>query len=196
MLAGVEPHTRRRQPPVVSRWSHRGRVVEAIGLLAVAAIAQRWISMPRWSRLLGSASAPPAAWRGEQIGQLPLRWASSSERKVFKAVDSASRLVPWHPKCLAEATAGQLMLRRLGSPGVVVIGLRPSEINATERWDAHAWLLGRHGALTGGPAARGFTATTVFQVAGALEAAEVDLGVGHPRPSDSSADERGAPGVS
>lgn len=84
--------------------------------------------------------------------------------------------MPWTPKCLAEATAGQLLLRQLGSPGVVVIGLRPGEAEPVASWDAHAWLLGRRGALTGGPAAAGFTATTVFQVADGLTADEVYLG--------------------
>ena len=64
-----------------------------------------------------------------------------------------------------------MMLRRRGEPGVVVIGLRPSD----GEWDAHAWLLGRRGAITGGTAAAGFTATTVFEVAGGLIAADVDL---------------------
>jgi hypothetical protein len=68
------------------------------------------------------------------------------------------------------------MLRQLGSPGVVVIGLRPSDPTPAAPWDAHAWLLGRHGALTGGRAARGFTATTVFQVPGGLDASDVQLG--------------------
>lgn len=91
----------------------------------------------------------------------------------MRAVRAASRAVPWTPRCLAEATAGQILLRRAGHPGVVVIGLRPTE---TGSWDAHAWLLGRHGALTGGRAAAGFTATTVFEVPGGLRAADVELG--------------------
>jgi len=132
--------------------------------------------MPKWSRVLGTATAVPAGWRGERIELLPLRWATPSERKVVKAVHSASRMVPWAPKCLAEAAAGQLMLRQLGSPGVVVIGIRPGEDTSTAAWDAHAWLLGHHGALTGGRAVRGFTATTVFEVSGGLSASEVHLG--------------------
>ncbi len=63
------------------------------------------------------------------------------------------------------------MLRRRGKPGVVVIGLR----SADGEWDAHAWLLGERGALTGGIASEGFTATTVFEVPGGLKAADVDL---------------------
>jgi len=66
----------------------------------------------------------------------------------------------------------QLRIRRRA--GVVVIGLRPSETPGGE-WDAHAWLLGACGALSGGPAARGFTATTMFEVPGRTTAESVDL---------------------
>lgn len=145
-------------------------------LLGAAAAAQRWAPVPKWSRVLGTATAVPAEWRGERIEMLPLRWATSSERKVVTAIHRASRTVPWKPKCLAEAAAGQLMLRQLGEPGVVVIGIRPGDDTSTASWDAHAWLLGRHGALTGGYAAHGFTATTVFEVSGGLSASEVHLG--------------------
>ena len=91
------------------------------------------------------------------------------------AVRRGSHWLPWSPTCLAEATAGQVMLRRRGGSGVVVIGLRKDpEDPAT--WQAHAWLLGRRGALTGGPAATGFTATTVFIQPDGLRATEVQLG--------------------
>ncbi len=65
------------------------------------------------------------------------------------------------------------MLRRRGKPGVVVVGLRSTD----GAWDAHAWLLGERGALTGGPAADGFTATTVFEVPGGVRAVDIDLSV-------------------
>jgi len=81
---------------------------------------------------------------------------------VAGAIRRASQLLPFEPTCLAQAGAGQMMLRRRHHPGVVVIGLRRGEAD----WDAHAWLLGHAGALTGGPAARGFTPTTVFTVDG------------------------------
>ena len=66
------------------------------------------------------------------------------------------------------------MLRQFHRPGVVVIGLRVTE---QPPWDAHAWLLGSRGALTGGPAARGFTATTVFELPAGVRAEGVDLSV-------------------
>jgi hypothetical protein len=81
-------------------------------------------------------------------------------------------MLPFEPSCLAQATAGQVMLRRRGQPGVVVIGLRPPTAASPvaefptgedrDRWGAHAWLMGSAGALTGGPAAEGFTAINVF----------------------------------
>jgi hypothetical protein len=156
---------------------HRVRVAEAMVLLGLALIAQRWLRMSRWSSVLGKATAVPSAWHGRPIEALPLGSATPTEAQAVKAVRSACRRVPWTPTCLAEATAGQLLLRQLRSPGVVVIGLRAPDGATSAGWDAHAWLLGRHGALTGGPAARGFTATTLFEVPGGLPASEAGVGV-------------------
>jgi hypothetical protein len=153
-------------------WAHRWRVVEAVVLVTLAAGAQRWIPMPRWSKILGTPVAVPDSWRGRSIEILPTRWASPEELGAARAVRGAARVVPWTPRCLAEATAGQVLLRRAGHPGVVVIGLKPTDSGS---WDAHAWLLGAHGALTGGRAAAGFTATTAFEVPGGQLAAEIDL---------------------
>ena len=140
------------------------RVVEAMVLLAMAAIAQRWLPMPKWSRADGKAAAVPAAWRGERIEIAPAALGHAKRAQGGQGGQQCHPRCPVEPKCLAEAAAGQLMLRQLGSPGVVVIGIRPGDDTSTAAWDAHAWLLGRHGALTGGRAARGFTATTVFEV--------------------------------
>lgn len=156
-------------------WRHRLRVVEAMVLLAVFGLAQRAVPMRRWSGVLGSPVAPPQPWLGTRVATLPSRAANLTEARAARAVRRASRVLPWSPTCLAEAAAGQVLLRQLGQPGVVVIGLRaPSTSGA--KWDAHAWLMGRSGALTGGPAAAGFTATTVYEVRGALSAAEAAVG--------------------
>lgn len=144
-------------------------------LLTVFGAAQRWVSMPRWSGVLGRAGAVPEAWLGQRIERLPVRAGSPVERHVMVAVRRASRALPWTPTCLAEAAAGQVLLRRAGAAGVVVIGLRRTDAAASQQWDAHAWLLGAQGALTGGPAASGFTATTVYEVPGGRRAAEVVL---------------------
>jgi hypothetical protein len=158
------------------RWAHRVRVVEAVVLLVLAAVAQRWVAMTRWSGVLGQSAAVPSASRGQAISELPARAASAAEWHAMVAVRRARRMVPWSPRCLAEATAAQVLLRQLGEPGVVVIGLRrPDDHIAGQMWDAHAWLMGRHGALVGGPAAEGFTATSVFEVPGGLHAVDIEL---------------------
>jgi hypothetical protein len=143
-------------------------------LLTVFGVAQRAVPMRWWSRVLGRMAAPPASWGAERVDHLPARVGSRLEWHVARAVRRAGRALPWSPTCLAEAAAGQVLLRQYRAPGVVVIGLRPVP-QPGARWDAHAWLLGRRGALTGGPAATGFTATTVYEVAGGLSAAAVSL---------------------
>ena len=158
------------------RWRGRARVAEAATLLLLASAAQNWVPMTRWSRALGQHGAVPAAWRGERVSRLPYRPTSATEHYVARAVSRACNRLPYEPTCLAQATAGQLMLRRRGGSGVVVIGLQPTA--QSQPWQAHAWLLGRAGSLTGGPAARGFTATTTFEVPDGLLAEEVDLRVG------------------
>ena len=155
-------------------WSGRARVAEAAFLLTAASAAQKWVPMPRWSRVLGVAAAVPGDWQGQRVEGLSTSAASVLEYRVASAVRRGARLLPWTPTCLAEAAAAQVMLARRGAPGVVVVGLRPGP-SATGTWDAHAWLLGRQGALTGGPAAEGFSATTVFEREGGLRASEVDL---------------------
>ena len=164
------------------RWRGRARVAEAATLLLLASAAQKWVPMTRWSRSLGQHGEVPADWRGERVARLPYRPTSATEHYVARAIARASDRLPYEPTCLAQATAGQVMLRRRGGSGVVVIGLQP--VPGEEPWQAHAWLLGRAGALTGGPAARGFTATTTFEVPDGLQAEEIDLRVGvRPGPS-------------
>lgn len=158
-------------------WSHGITVVAAMVLLAAAAGAQRFVAMPRWSAILGRPAEVPDAWRASPVISPPLCSQSSVEIRVARAVRSAARRVPWTPRCLAEATAAQVMLRAAGSPGVVVIGLRPPPGSASSSeppptWEAHAWLVGRSGVVTGGGAARGFTPTTVFEVPGGLTACD------------------------
>lgn len=166
-------------PPAASAWQRawrgRARVAEAMVLLSAAGAAQKWVPMTLWSGVLGQHGEVPDSWRGQAVESLPRRAQSEVEMRIARAIRRGAQRLPWHSSCLAEATAGQVMLRRRGKPGVVVIGLRPNSTHPQGRWDAHAWLLGAQGALTGGPAAAGFTATTVFEVPGRLAAPDVNL---------------------
>ena len=151
--------------------------------MVVGAAAQKWVPLPRWSGVLGAHAEVPRAWRGQSVAELPVRAEDDVERAVAVAVDRALAHLPAQPSCLAQAFAGQVMLRRRGRTGVVVIGLRPAPAGIDGRWDAHAWLMGRQGALTGGPAAEGFTATTVFEVPGGLHGTDVQGDAGTRRPT-------------
>jgi hypothetical protein len=156
---------------LVARIRGKARTGQALALLVAATAAQRWVPMQRWSRIIGVPRPTPEEWRGRRVVAVRQGSGSVTERTVAASVRRASRALPWEPTCLAQATAAQIMLRRRGTSGVLVIGLRAGD----DQWDAHAWLLGTRGALTGGPAATGFTPTTVFEVPGRLRAAEVDL---------------------
>lgn len=174
--------------------------------------------MRRWSAALGRPAPVPAAWLGQRTHGWARRAAVDRDGQVEHAVAFAVRRaagrLPFRSSCLAEAFAGQVLLRRRGCGGVVVIGLRrmlaadaadaaaasaapdataaPDGSGAADAagrsggsgaagpqggagasWEAHAWLVGRTGVLTGGPAARGFTATSVFQVPGRPSAADL-----------------------
>ena len=117
--------------------------------------------MPKWSRVLGEP-------RG--IGDLPFdprepqRWQfprSVGERRIALALRSAGSRLPYDPRCLDSATAGQIMLRRRSHPGVVIIGLASEGTKGQPR-GAHAWLVGDSGAVTGGREAQGFAAASCF----------------------------------
>jgi hypothetical protein len=175
-----------------------GRVGEAALLLTAASAAQRWVPMRRWSPVLGHHGPIPPSW--------PATWpalrstagpadspVTPADHRVRVALRRALRLTPWQPSCLAQATAAQVMLRRRGAAGVVVIGLRaPSPPTSTlstssqpaagnggsfeadgQQWAAHAWLLRPCGVLVGGAAAAGFSPTTAFEVRGGPRAAEL-----------------------
>lgn len=144
------------------------RTGEAMALLAIGGVLQRWVPMRRWSAALGRSAPVPAAWSGRAVQHHRRTVADRVEHETAAAVAHGGRRLPWRPTCLAEAFAAQVLLRQRGRAGVVVVGLRRGD-----DWEAHAWLVAGSGVLTGGPAARGFTATSVFEVAGRLTATEL-----------------------
>ena len=149
----------------------RAQILQAMALMTLTSAAQRWVPMRRWSGVLGEPAAVPATW-GQNAGAVRSAAADGVEADVARAIRVGSNHLPWEPSCLAQACAGQYMLHRRGTPGVVVIGLRRSNESEPE---THAWLMGRAGALTGGPAADGFTPVTVFEQSGGVRALDVPL---------------------
>ena len=68
-------------------------------------------------------------------------------QRVQNGIKSAARFLPFQPSCLAQAFAGQQLLRSVAIPGNVVIGLKP---DPTPPWAAHAWLVIDGQAVLGG----------------------------------------------
>lgn len=151
----------------------RARILEAMALMTAASAAQKWVPMPRWATALGAPASVPETW-AQHSGSVRQAAGTPVEAEVARSIRIGMRHLPWEPTCLAQAVAGQLLLRQRGEPGVVVIGLRPNEAPGAPV-DAHAWLMGSAGALTGGVAADGFTAVTVFEVPDGLRAEVVPL---------------------
>lgn len=136
-----------------TRWRSKARTAEAAVLLTMAAGLRRTIPMTKWSPVLGAnAAVGPEADR--------LHPPSGMERTVARHIHAAGKRLPFDPNCLEQATAGQIMLRRRRRPGVVVIGLARNEPGS--KWDAHAWLVGQTGAITGAREAKDFHAASMF----------------------------------
>jgi hypothetical protein len=149
------------------------RTTEALLLLLLVGGVKRVAPMRYWAFLLGRPRPVPGDWRGRAVERLARTGpASGRERLVVQAVHRAGRRLPWRPSCLAQAAAGQVMLRRRGSAGVVVIGLRPGAGGGSP---AHAWLLGPSGPLLGAAASTGFTPVTVFETGAGVRAEDVPL---------------------
>jgi len=65
--------------------------------------------------------------------------ADATEEKILvvrKALLRGIKRLPWKAKCLAQALAGKLLLRKLGLSGTIYLGVRKD----TGKLEAHAWL--------------------------------------------------------
>jgi hypothetical protein len=123
--------------------------------LAAASVLRRLLPMPRWAWLVGRPGVAPAEVR-------PQAPRPGRDRDVALALRSADRRLPWPTTCLDRAVAGQLLLRRRGRPGTLVIGLDRADVTAVP----HAWLMAGDAVLVGGEVMGGYVPTTAFTVTG------------------------------
>lgn len=85
------------------------------------------------------------------------------ETQVGWAVRAASRRTPWASKCLVQALAGSVMLRRRRIGGIVYLGLyRPDK--AANSMLAHAWLRTNNAILTGRAGHEKYTVVARFRL--------------------------------
>ena len=109
------------------------------------------LPMKRWAPVLGSPasvdSLPDVAGRPTGL-----------ELTVAQSINSGAFRLPFRPNCLERAAAAQMMLRRRGHAGSVVIGLSPGQ-----GWGAHAWLVGDTGIVVGADEASTFQPASIFR---------------------------------
>lgn len=63
-----------------------------------------------------------------------------TDEKIWMARKSLLRgikYLPWKAKCLAQALAGKLLLRKFGLPGTIYLGIKKD----SGKLEAHAWLI-------------------------------------------------------
>jgi hypothetical protein len=125
----------------------KGLVIEAAVLLAVSRIALRAIPFRRLSPYLGRF-VPPDDPRVGLCREPADARSVETARRVRRAVNSASRHVPFEAVCLPQAMAAQAMLRRRGIACAMHFGARKGEAQAL---DAHAWLDAAGVPVTGYP---------------------------------------------
>ena len=124
---------------------------EALVALALARIAMACLPFRRIAAWLGTpgTETPPTATRGQ------IRVAE----RIGWAVKALARRVPWDARCLAQALAATLMLRRRSLEGTVSFGADRGE---SRQLLAHAWLRFGPRLVTGGAGHDRFKILTTF----------------------------------
>jgi hypothetical protein len=132
-------------------WAQKCLLVEALVLLALARLAVLLLPF-RWvARCLGKQSAQtPEEHDPAHIPQLC---------RIRTMVGRVSRNVPWTSKCLDQAIAAKLMLRRRGIPATVYFGVKNDEHGQLA---AHAWSRSGRVYITGGRSRKQYTTINTF----------------------------------
>lgn len=124
-------------------WRDQGRILEAMGWLALARGLIRFVPFRYWKKKLGRISADQEHQAENQIGedQMAVAWS------IGQAVRRAAAHAPFQAVCLPQAMAGRWMLNRRSIPNQLFIGARPNA--GLEIVDLHAWLCVDDLCLTG-----------------------------------------------
>ena len=77
---------------------------------------------------------------------------------VRKALLRGIKRLPWKAKCLAQALTGKLLLRRLGLPGTIYLGIKKE----AGKLEAHAWLMCGNQFISGKEGHKKFTIVQVI----------------------------------
>lgn len=122
--------------------ARRRRLLEAAGELTRASLQLAFVRRSRKVGLMGQPLAGATAAQTVPDGD-QLREAVH----IGRAVELASRRLPWHPMCLAQAVATRRLLDRAAIPSTVTLGARTDA-----GFDAHAWVTVGSQVVVGGGA--------------------------------------------
>jgi hypothetical protein len=141
-----------------AKWRRRSRaehvlLMEAFVLLGIARLAILALPFKRLAVTLGKHMVES----GTQIDTPALL----SARMIGQAVRSAANNTPWESRCLAQAVAGQWMLKRRHIAGTLYLGVAKDETKP-EKLGAHAWLRCGNIILTGQEGHKKFTVVAAF----------------------------------
>ena len=147
-----------RQTP--SRWrtlgpGDRARLLEAAACLALAQGVVWAVPFRRVARLMGVPG------RESSSGPLSPRHEKEALRAGW-AVRAVAARTPWESRCLAQALAVMLMLRRRRLPGTLYLGVAKPAANDVRKIDAHAWVRCGPDLLTGAAGHERFAVVASF----------------------------------
>lgn len=132
---------------------HRFRVVEAACALSMFGFLLRVLPFRVVMKLAGDVRT------GTPENVVKGRTRSPVAAGVGIAVVRAAAWLPWDARCLVQALAARLMLRRRGVPSVLVFGVAKE----TDQITAHAWLVAAGGMVCGGREAPAFEPIAAFE---------------------------------
>ena len=121
-------------------WVDWWTVAEATGWLALARLAILLVRFPALSRRLGVPMHESTTDDDERH--------KPALRRIRWAIGAVSRRAPWRCKCLEQAVAAKVMLRRRGMESTLYLGVARENSGASVQ--AHAWLRCGSYYVTGG----------------------------------------------
>lgn len=147
------------------------RVLWLAILVTIGSLLQKFVPITIWVGWLGSTMKVP-----EELSTITYRDdPRGNPGKLAKAITLACNALPWTPSCLAQAFAGQQVLRQKGKSGIVIIGLRPRWKKYKRNWPVHAWLISEGQIVTGGAVSHRYFPASAH-VIGETRAALTDVG--------------------
>ena len=136
---------------IVLKWDEKLLLAEATLLLGVSRLALKFTEFKKVAPHLGEHMKKHT---DEQTGH-----CLSEAKKVRWAVSIMSKYTPWESKCLVQAMAARIMLKRRGIKSTVYLGVARDEKG---EMIAHAWLESCGFILTGAKGSDKFTVVSIF----------------------------------